>query len=156
MTLCEDVFLRPFGAPHPSLRKQANQLLLTHVKAFKPYAMTMTATFYLSAVGSAVANIAFRDGGLCLSGTSAASQSLSAAFYLAGAVFNALHFAFAPRDMALLEIATDEDKVDADKGKDNCTAMATWVSLNVSRGLLADFPGGFVVVVMKGWFDRGA
>ncbi|KAI4865187.1 hypothetical protein F4820DRAFT_421104 [Hypoxylon rubiginosum] len=142
MTLCEDVFLRPFGAPHPTLRKPANRLLLAHVNAFKPYAMAMTATFYFSAIGTAVVNIKFRDGGLGLSGTStAAPRNLSAVFYLAGVVFNALHFAFAPRDLALLDIVADEDRVDADKGKDNCTAMASWVSLNVSRGLLADFPG---------------
>ncbi|RYP11484.1 hypothetical protein DL764_000007 [Monosporascus ibericus] len=149
MTLCEEVYFRPFGTPAASLRPQANRLLRAHVKSFGVYSMAMTLSFYSLSIGTAIANLTVRDGGLELSklsssggaGASPQSSRLAAGLYLAGAIFNALHFAFAPRDLALIEVVMDEGKVDADKGKDNCTAMAYWVSMNVVRGSVADLPG---------------
>ncbi|KAI1392623.1 uncharacterized protein F4822DRAFT_391562, partial [Hypoxylon trugodes] len=142
MTLCEDVFFRPLGTPHSTVRPQANRILATNFKSCAPYAMSMTATYYFSAIGVAIANVTLRGGVLALSGSSAAvPQRLAAGFYIAGAIFNALHFAFAPSDISLMDIIMDQSKADSDKGKDNCTAMADWVKLNVWRGFLADFPG---------------
>lgn len=68
-------------------------------------------------------------------------RNFSTALYVAGVVLNVLHFAFAPRGVALIDVITDESKVDAGKGKNNCTAMAEWVRVNVWCGLLAAFPG---------------
>ena len=133
MTLCEDVFFRPFGKPQAALRPQANRLLRAHVAAFATRGMSMTATFYLGDIAVGTANLMRLRG----------SDGLFApapAFYLAGAVFSAMHFAFAPRDIALMNVITDESKVDEAKEKDNCTAMAGWIQMNVTRGLLADFP----------------
>ncbi|KAI0384411.1 hypothetical protein F5Y04DRAFT_248311 [Hypomontagnella monticulosa] len=142
MTLCEDVFFRPFGTPNRALRPQANQLLASHFRAAAPFAMSMTATFYFSAIGLAVANLAVLNGNLGLSGSSTSGRELlSACCYLAGSVFNGLHFAFAPRDLALMDVIMDPNKAEAGKGKDNCSAMTEWVGMNVSRGLVADFPG---------------
>jgi hypothetical protein len=56
-------------------------------------------------------------------------------------MFNALHFAFGPHDLQIMKAMTNEAIVDADKGKDNCTAMADWLSLNLIRGLVAELPG---------------
>lgn len=69
------------------------------------------------------------------------SLRLAAGLYLASIFFNAMHFAFGLCDMALIEIVTGEAKVNADYGKDKCTAMADWVNLNVVRGLVDDLPG---------------
>ena len=134
MTLCEDVFSRPFGKPAASLRPQANRLFRAQVKSFSVYGMTMTVSFYSLSIGTAIANRALsRAGGLVLSspgtvagatGAAAQNSRLAAGLYLASAVFNAMHFTFAPRDLALMEAVTDESRVEADKGKDNCTAMA--------------------------------
>ena len=143
MTLCEDVFFRPFGKPQAALRPQANRLLNAHVVAFMSRAMSMTAVFYFGGIGAGAANLRWRgDRGLILSAPSSPPQDdgLAPMFYLAGTVFNAMHFAFAPRDMGLMDVITDESKVDAGKEKDNCTAMANWVRMNVTRGLVADLP----------------
>lgn len=96
--------------------------------------MIMTVSFYSLSIGTATANLALsRAGGLVLSspgtaagatGAAAQNSRLAAGLYLASAVFNAMHFTFAPRDLALMEAVTDEGRVEADKGKDNCTAMA--------------------------------
>lgn len=145
MTLCEDVFFRPFGRPQAALRPQANRLLSAHVVAFASRGMSMTAIFYFGGIGAGAANLRWRgggDGGLVLSSPSSPPQDdgLAPMFYLAGTVFNAMHFAFAPRDLALMDVITDESNVDAGKGKDNCTAMTNWVRMNVTRGLVADLP----------------
>ncbi|RYO97614.1 hypothetical protein DL765_011109 [Monosporascus sp. GIB2] len=110
------------------------------------YSMAMTLSFYSVGIWTAIANLTVRDGRLELSklsssggaGTSPQRSRLAAGLYLAGVIFNALHFAFAPRDLALIEVVMDEGKVHAGKGGDNCTAMADWVSMNVVRGLVAD------------------
>ncbi|KAI1416805.1 hypothetical protein F5Y13DRAFT_100747 [Hypoxylon sp. FL1857] len=147
MTICEEVYFRPFGTPQASLRPQANRLLRAHVNSFGPYSMALTASLYSLSIGTAIANLAFRDGSLSLSSSDVLGISTSgthgtaAALYLASVVFNAMHFAFGPRDLALINVVMDETKVDADKGKDNCTAMGDWVSLNVVRALVADLPG---------------
>ncbi|RYO83837.1 hypothetical protein DL766_004133 [Monosporascus sp. MC13-8B] len=110
--------------------------------------MAVTLSFSSLGIGTAIANLTVRDGRPELSklsssggaGTSPRRSCLAAGLYLAGVIFNALHFAFAPRDLALIDVVMDEGKVDADKGSDNCTAMADWVSMNVPRGLVADLP----------------
>ncbi|RYP23351.1 hypothetical protein DL767_008847 [Monosporascus sp. MG133] len=139
--LCEGMCFEPFGTPAAPLRSQANRLLRAHVKSFGVYSMAMTVSFYSLSNRTAIANLTFRDGGLELSkfsspgGAGASSQSsrLAAGLYLAGVIFNALRFAFASRDLALIGVVMDEGKVDADKGKDNCTAMAGWLGMDVFR-----------------------
>ncbi|KAI0180163.1 hypothetical protein GGR52DRAFT_230194 [Hypoxylon sp. FL1284] len=145
MAICEEMYFRPFGSPQTGLRPQANRLLRAHVKSFGLYSSALTVTLYSLSIGTAVVNLALRDGGLALSSSdalaAAGTQGAAAAWYLAGAAFHAMHFAFAPRDLALIGVVVDETKVDADKGKDNSTAMGDWVGMHVVRGLVANLPG---------------
>ncbi|KAI1101295.1 hypothetical protein F4804DRAFT_316375 [Jackrogersella minutella] len=128
-----------WGAPPPALRPQANRLSSTNFKACAPYAMTMTATFYFTAIGGIVAKLAFRNSALGLFGPpTAPSPPVSISSELSS---NALHFTFAPYDMKLMAIILDTGNIDADEGEDNCSALVDWVSMNVYRGLLADIPG---------------
>ncbi|KAI0007056.1 hypothetical protein F4779DRAFT_593484 [Xylariaceae sp. FL0662B] len=129
-TVCEEVYFRPFGSPKADLRPQANRLVASHFNAlFKP-AVSITLTLYPLAVGAAAGNLVVRG-----------INSVGSGFYAAGIFFSVMHFAFGPRDVALMNTITDYDAVDRDKGKDNCTAIADWVRLNVVRGLTADLPG---------------
>ncbi|KAI1077063.1 hypothetical protein F5B20DRAFT_553105 [Whalleya microplaca] len=141
-TTCEEVYFRPFGSPRSSLRPQANRLVAAHFNAMYKPAVSITLTLYPLAIGTAVGNLVV--GGI---------SRLGSGFYAAGLCFSLMHFAFAPRDMALMSTITDHQAVNRDKGKDNCTAIADWVRLNVTRGLIADLPGwicyfvGFMVSV---------
>lgn len=90
----------------------------------------MTVSFYSLSNGTAIVNLAlsradelvvWSPGGAGGMGASTVQSScLGARLYLAAVVFYVMHFAFAPRDLALIEVVTDKDKVDAYKGKDNC------------------------------------
>ncbi|KAI1380056.1 hypothetical protein F4677DRAFT_442243 [Hypoxylon crocopeplum] len=116
-------------APLLSSTAATNRLLSANFKAFAPYGMAVTANYYFLAIGPAAWNLAFQDGGSSLTGKQTATpRRLSAGFYLASIVFNALHFAFAPHNIALMNIITDEDVANTNKGKNYCTAMADWVS----------------------------
>lgn len=73
---------------------------------------------------------------------------LARSFYIAGAVFNALHFAFGTRDLAILKRIHEKEK-------DNGAAMADWVRMNLLRGVIAEFPSWlcFLVEFVAGTTD---
>ncbi|KAI1407190.1 hypothetical protein F5Y13DRAFT_175416 [Hypoxylon sp. FL1857] len=58
---------------------------------------------------------------------------MSGYLYAAAAIFSALHFAFGPRDMAIVKRISEKDK-------DNQMATADWVRMNFVRAVVADFP----------------
>ncbi|KAI1387019.1 uncharacterized protein F4822DRAFT_411896 [Hypoxylon trugodes] len=132
-TVAEDLYLRPFGNFRPDLREQANQIIPAYRDRWFPPSLAVIFTLYPLGIGTAITNLVIRKGSLDLTGASGSNQRVAAGLYIAGAVFSALHFAFGPRDLAIVKRIDEKDK-------DNAKGMADWVSMNRIRGLVADFP----------------
>ncbi|KAI1087827.1 hypothetical protein F5B19DRAFT_46669 [Rostrohypoxylon terebratum] len=94
----------------------------------------MILALYPLSIGTSMNNLLMGQGrSLDISGASGSNQRIAGYLYAAGAVFNALHFAFGPHDMAILKRINEKDK-------DNQATMADWVRMNRTRGLVADIP----------------
>ncbi|KAI0009065.1 hypothetical protein F4779DRAFT_618043 [Xylariaceae sp. FL0662B] len=123
-TVSEDIYTRPLGSFRPDLRPEANRLIPAYKDRWFPPGLAVIFTLYPLAISTAVANLSAPGG-----------HQTARYLYAAGAVFSALHFAFGPRDLAILRRLGEKDR-----DEDNGAAMAQWVRMNCLRGLLADFP----------------
>ncbi|KAH9904828.1 hypothetical protein F4778DRAFT_47872 [Xylariomycetidae sp. FL2044] len=129
---CEDTFLRPFGTSSPaSLGVRANRLLPAYHRWWFPQALpAVVVTFSLASV-TAVLNITGEGRAV---DTSTPDGRVAAGFYVAGAVFSALHFAWGPYDLRIL------DRLD-EGSRDNGAAMDEWWRMNRWRAVTTDIPG---------------
>ncbi|KAI0530235.1 hypothetical protein GGR58DRAFT_524887 [Xylaria digitata] len=147
-TGAEDLYLRPFGNFRPDLRAEANRIIPEYKDRWFPPSLAVILTFYPLAICTAIANVLVK-GNLEVLGGPGVDQQFANCFYLAGALFSALHFAFGPRDLAILKRMNEKEK-------DNGKAMADWVRMNLVRGMIAEFPSwlcffaGFIAATM-GW-----
>ncbi|KAI0968691.1 hypothetical protein F4678DRAFT_464306 [Xylaria arbuscula] len=131
-TLAEDIYLRPWGNFRPDLRTEANRIIPEYKNRWFPPSLAVIFIFYLLAVFTGIANV-LAKGSLDVSGKPDGHQQLANYFYIAGVLFNALHFAFGPRYLAILKRISEKEK-------DNGKAMAEWVRMSLVRGVFAEFP----------------
>ncbi|KAI1733998.1 hypothetical protein F4680DRAFT_439709 [Xylaria scruposa] len=130
-TGAEDLYLRPFGNFRPDLRAEANRIIPEYKDRWFPPSLAVILTFYPLAICTGITNTLVK-GNLNIPGKGV-DQQFASYFYLAGALFSAVHFAFGPRDLAILKRMNEKEK-------DNGKAMADWVRMNLVRGVVAEFP----------------
>ncbi|KAI0197468.1 hypothetical protein F4808DRAFT_295144 [Astrocystis sublimbata] len=131
-TIAEDLYLRPFGNFRPDLRVEANRIIPEYKDRWFPPSLAVIFTVYPVAICTAIANV-WVNGNMEVSGEPNDIRYLGSCFYIAGALFSALHFAFGPRDLSILKQINEKEK-------DNGKAMADWVHMNLVRGLMAELP----------------
>ncbi|KAI1420995.1 hypothetical protein F5Y12DRAFT_770330 [Xylaria sp. FL1777] len=131
-TGAEDLYLRPFGDFRSDLRAEADLVIPAYKDRWFPPSLAVIFILYPLAIGTAVTNV-FVDGNLEIPRELGADQGFASYFYLAGALFSALHFAFGPRDLAIIKRMNEKEK-------DNGKAMADWVRMNLVRGVMAEVP----------------
>ncbi|KAI1176463.1 hypothetical protein F4777DRAFT_268565 [Nemania sp. FL0916] len=147
-TGAEDIYLRPFGNFRSDLRREANLIVPAYKDRWFPPSLAVIFTLYPLAIGTAIANV-LTEGNLEVPGDLGVGQQLTSYFYLAGALFSTLHFAFGPRDLAIVKRMNEKEK-------DNSKAMADWVRMNLVRGAIAEVPSwlcsfaGFIAAT-TGW-----
>ncbi|KAI3337160.1 hypothetical protein HD806DRAFT_475864 [Xylariaceae sp. AK1471] len=147
-TGAEDLYLRPFGNFRSDLRAEANLIVPVYKDRWFPPSMAVIFTLYPLAIGIAITNV-LTEGNLEVPGTLGVGHQFATNFYLAGALFSTLHFAFGPRDLAIVKRMNEKEK-------DNGKAMADWVRMNLVRGVLTEVPSwlcflaGFIAAT-TGW-----
>ncbi|KAI0867243.1 hypothetical protein GGS24DRAFT_486249 [Hypoxylon argillaceum] len=147
-TVAEDIYLRPFGNFRSDLRAEANRIIPGYKDRWFPPSLAVILIFYPLAICTAVTNVLVK-GNLEVPGQPGGGQQFASYCYLAGAMFNALHFAFGPRDLAILKRLSEKEK-------DNSKGMADWVRMNLVRGAIAEVPSwlcffvGFIAAT-TGW-----
>lgn len=120
-----------------------------------PFGMSVILTLYPLTIGTAVANVSWASssiwdyalrwdigpGGYEYAYEAWGSSSkVASGLYLASAVFSALHFAFGPRDLVVMDQMMDEGRGERGKGEDNLAALGAWLGMNAWRGVLAEGP----------------
>ncbi|KAI1490016.1 hypothetical protein F5X96DRAFT_670137 [Biscogniauxia mediterranea] len=138
-TISEDLFIRSLKTEDPELRALINRVLPAHVKAWIPGAFSLIIGLYSLSISTAAANLGVRDIHVDISGASR-NQHLAAGFYLAGLVFNLVHFVFGRHAVTRLFSLRSDKGVNGDRDRDNSASLKAWVHINAIRGIVADLP----------------
>ena len=145
-TFCEDTFIRPLLHTAPSsasteLRQHANRIQPAFINSFTPRGLPFIFLTYPLSIATAAANLKQHDSpGVSFAGDAAPGARAAAAFYLAGLVFSVLHMPFGPTAMKWLKRVGEDKGIEGDAGADNTAGLVSWLRVNATRGILADFP----------------